>query len=87
MRQIPTSSNESTGTTTTLQPTPPVDRLLRRPEVLHITGLSGPSALKRAIAENDFPRPVRLTARSIAWRLSAVQGWIDSRPVVGEGEV
>ena len=86
MRHIPTSSNESTGTTT-LQPTPPVDRLLRRPEVLHITGLSGPSALKRAIAENDFPRPVRLTARSIAWRLSAVQGWIDSRPVVGEGEV
>jgi prophage regulatory protein len=73
--------------TTTLPSAPPVDRLLRRPEVLHLTGLSGPSALKRAIAEADFPKPVRLTARSIAWRLSAVLAWIESRPEVGEAEV
>ena len=73
--------------TTTLPSAPPVDRLLRRPEVLHLTGLSGPSALKRAIAEADFPRPVKLTARSIAWRLSAVLAWIGSRPEIGKGEV
>ena len=73
--------------TTTLPSAPPVDRLLRRPEVLHLTGLSGPSALKRAIAEADFPRPVKLTARSIAWRLSSVVEWIGSRPEVGQGEV
>jgi prophage regulatory protein len=76
----------SPDTTTTLPSAPPADRLLRRPEVLYITGLSGPSALKRAIAEADFPKPVRLTARSIAWRLSAVLAWIESRPEVGEGE-
>ena len=75
-------------TTTTLPPAPPVDRLLRRPEVLHITGLSCASSLKRAIAEAGFPRPVRLTARSIAWRQSAVFEWIESRPEVGaEDEV
>ena len=73
--------------TITLPSAPPIDRLLRRPEVLHLTGLSGPSALKRAIAEAGFPRPVRLTARSIAWRLSAVVEWIGSRPEVGQGEV
>ena len=73
--------------TTTLPSAPHVDRLLRRPEVLHLTGLSGPSALKRAIAEADFPRPVKLTARSIAWRLSAVLAWIGSRPEIGKGEV
>lgn len=73
--------------TTTLPSAPHVDRLLRRPEVLYLAGLSGPSALKRAIAEADFPRPVKLTARSIAWRLSAVVEWIGSRPEVGESEV
>ena len=84
MKQIPTTSPDAT---TTLPSAPPVDRLLRRPEVLYITGLSGPSALKRAIAEADFPRPVKLTARSIAWRQSAVFEWIESRPEVGQGEV
>ena len=82
MKTTPTSPD-----TTTLPSAPPVDRLLRRPEVLHLTGLSGPSALKRAIAEADFPKPVRLTARSIAWRLSSVVEWIGSRPEVGQGEV
>jgi len=81
-----TTTTSPDATTTTLPSTPPADRLLRRPEVLYITGLSGPSALKRAIAEADFPRPVRLTARSIAWRQSAVLTWIESRPEVGEGE-
>ena len=82
-----TTTSPDTTTTITLPSAPPVDRLLRRPEVLHLTGLSGPSALKRAIAESDFPKPVRLTARSIAWRQSAVVEWIGSRPEVGEGEV
>ena len=81
------TTTTSPDATTTLPSAPPVDRLLRRPEVLHLTGLSGPSALKRAIAEADFPRPVRLTARSIAWRQSAVFEWIGSRPEVGQGEV
>lgn len=85
MKQVPTTSPDTT--TTTLPPAPPVDRLLRRPEVLHLTGLSGPSALKRAIAEAGFPKPVRLTARSIAWRLSGVVEWIGTRPEVGQGEV
>ena len=81
------TTTTSPDTTTTLPSAPPVDRLIRRDEALHLTGLSGPSALKRAIAEADFPRPVRLTARSIAWRLSAVLAWIESRPEVGRGEV
>ena len=85
MKHIPTPT--TSPDTTTLPSAPHVDRLLRRPEVLHLTGLSGPSALKRAIAEADFPRPVKLTARSIAWRLSAVLAWIGSRPEVGKGEV
>jgi prophage regulatory protein len=31
--------------------------------------------------EGTFPRPVKLTKRSSAWRNSEIQQWIDSREV------
>ena len=53
-------------------------RLLRRPEVLHKTGLSR-SALYRLIHTGDFPPPVRLSQNAVAWRQSDVDAWIDAR--------
>lgn len=55
------------------------DALLRRPQVEALTGLSR-SALYLLIKTGQFPGPVRLGQRSVAWRESAVQLWISSRP-------
>jgi len=55
-----------------------IDRILRRPEVQHVTGL-GRSALYLAIQEGRFPRPVKLGPRSVGWRESDVKRWIDER--------
>ena len=53
------------------------EKLLRRPEVEAIAGLSRTSIYAR-MAKGDFPRPMRLGLRAVAWRDSDVQEWIDS---------
>jgi prophage regulatory protein len=54
------------------------ERLLRVQEVMHVTGLPQ-SSLYAEIAAGRFPRPVKLTTRSVAWTQSAVQQWVDER--------
>ena len=51
------------------------DRLLKRPEVEAITGLSR-AAIYARIKVATFPLPVRLGPNSVAWRESDVQKWI-----------
>ena len=58
---------------------PDGERLVRRREVLARTGLSETS-LYRLIRRGDFPKPRQLSTVAVAWRLSEVQGWINSRP-------
>ena len=53
-------------------------RLERLPTVLRRTGLSR-STVYRLVAEKGFPAPVQLGARSVAWKVSDVSDWIDSR--------
>lgn len=53
-------------------------RLVRRPEVCDMTGLPK-STLYDYLQAGTFPAPVRLSARSVAWKLFEVQAWIDSR--------
>lgn len=53
-------------------------RLVRRAEVLHLTGLPK-SSLYNHLAAGTFPVPRKLSARSVAWKLSDVLAWIDSR--------
>ena len=61
------------------------ERLLRRPEVEEVTGLSRASIYAK-MAKGDFPRPMRLGPRAVAWRQSDVQKWIDClAPAVPEG--
>lgn len=55
-------------------------RLLRKPEVLHLTGLAT-STLYSYMSAGRFPRPVKVGARSVAWPEEAVLDWIASRPV------
>ncbi len=57
-----------------MQPT-----LIRRPEVERITLLSR-SAIYAAMDAGEFPRPVRIGRRAVAWRLADIEAWLASRP-------
>ena len=56
-------------------PTHPSDRLLRREEVLAITGLSRVTQWRRQ-KENKFPAPMQVGPRSVRWRLSDIETWL-----------
>ena len=54
------------------------DKLIRRPEVEARTGLSR-STLYEWMKRGDFPQPVKLGARIVAWREADVAAWLDTR--------
>lgn len=54
------------------------DTFIRWPEVYKDTGLSKSSAYA-LIASGDFPRPVKLSARRVAWIKREVEEWIAAR--------
>lgn len=51
---------------------------LRRKAVEEITGLSR-STIYDMMSKGLFPRPVRLTAKAVAWPESAIAAWLASR--------
>lgn len=53
-------------------------QLLRLPEVRARTGLPT-STLYAMMADGNFPRPVKLSARSVAWDESLVDRWIEQK--------
>ncbi|MBS98270.1 MAG: AlpA family transcriptional regulator [Oceanospirillaceae bacterium] len=53
-------------------------RLLRRPEVQRMTGLSR-STIYRLISEDQFPPPVSLGGNSVAWIEHELEQWILER--------
>jgi len=52
--------------------------LLRRRQVEALTGLAR-STIYKLIARGDFPAPVQLTAKAVAWPSDAVSAWVDAR--------
>ena len=54
-------------------------RLMKIDEVLHLTSLSR-STLYRLIRSGDFPSPVRIGPRAVAWRERDIRRWLESRP-------
>jgi prophage regulatory protein len=58
---------------------PPI--FLRIGVVMRLTGL-GRSTIYRMMAEDEFPQPVRLTRRLIAWRRADLDRWSDGRSSV-----
>jgi len=54
------------------------EELLRRPAVEQRTGLAR-STIYELIARGEFPSPVRLTERAVAWPRSAIDAWIAAR--------
>ena len=37
--------------------------------------------IMRLVARGEFPLPVKLSPRRLAWKLALVQAWLQSRPV------
>lgn len=54
------------------------EKLLRRPDVEAITGLSR-STIYQWMKDGKFPQPVALGTRIVAWRESDIEGWLESR--------
>ena len=52
-------------------------KIYRRPEVEIITGLSR-STLYEQIAQNHFPKPVRIGARAVGWRGQDLIDWMNN---------
>jgi prophage regulatory protein len=57
------------------------DRLIRRRELLKLVPL-GYTRIFEMEREGRFPRRLLIADKAVAWRLSEVRAWIDSRPSV-----
>ena len=55
------------------------DPHFRRPAVEAATGLSR-STIYGMMDRNEFPRPVRIGRRAVAWPESVVKAWLAERP-------
>lgn len=58
------------------------DVLLRMPEVERLVGLDRTSIYRR-IQAGDFPPPLRVGVRRVAWRAADIARWQAERPVAG----
>ena len=58
----------------------PLGRLLRRPDVEKLVGLKR-AWIYQLMRQEEFPLPVRLGARAVAWRESDISEWIAARPI------
>lgn len=58
-----------------------IDQLLRWDSVQALTGMKK-SAAYAEMARGNFPRPVRIGAKAVAWRSSEIAHWIDTREKV-----
>ena len=56
-----------------------MDKLLRLDAVKDAVGLKN-TAIYQAIRRKQFPSPVRIGARAVAWRESDILNWISERP-------
>lgn len=54
------------------------NRILRMDEVYSLVSLSR-ATIYRLLKENDFPDKVKLSERSIGFRLQDIQKWIENR--------
>lgn len=62
------------------------DRHLRRPTVEEITGLSR-SSIYEMMERGEFPRPVRIGRRAVAWPESKIVAWLAGRAAIAYSRV
>lgn len=54
------------------------NRLIKLSEVKHLTSLSR-SRIYFLIKENNFPHPIKIGERRVAWVKNAVSAWIEKK--------
>jgi prophage regulatory protein len=59
-------------------------KLLRLPEVKLLVGLSR-STLYLKIARGEFPAPIKLGGRAVAWIAHEIQDWVETRIAATRG--
>ena len=52
-------------------------RIVRRDEVSKLTGLARATIYKK-VQDRSFPPPIRLGARSVGWRLTDIDTWLQA---------
>ncbi|WP_448214028.1 helix-turn-helix transcriptional regulator [Colwellia sp. MEBiC06753] len=52
--------------------------ILRLPEVKNLTGLSR-STIYLKMANDDFPKSVRLGARAVGWLSTEIENWLEQQ--------
>lgn len=52
--------------------------VLRLPEVMHRVGFSR-SAIYKLVARNEFPRPINIGVRAVAWPENEIEQWLADR--------
>ena len=57
---------------------PTMLRLIRLPEVKHLTGLSS-ATIYRHIAKKQFPASIQLGTRAVAWSSEDIEAWVGER--------
>ncbi len=57
-----------------------LDRHYRRTDVENITGLSR-STIYLMMSRGEFPRPVKITGKAVAWPESLIKAWLAARTV------
>lgn len=57
-----------------------INGLLNAKRTREFAGGAGLSTLYVWMARGEFPKPVRIGANRVAWRLSDLEAWRDSRP-------
>lgn len=53
-------------------------RLMRLPAVMECTSL-GKSSIYSKVKTGDFPAPVRLSTRAVAWHEDEISEWVETR--------
>ena len=56
-----------------------IEKLLSNRDVMAATGLCR-STLWRQVKHGQFPKPIRVSARSVRWLESEIEDWLASRP-------
>ncbi len=59
--------------------------LLRMPQVEAVCGLKK-SAIYLRIKAGEFPAPVLLGSKHVAWRSDCIEAWIEARPNAALGQ-
>lgn len=61
-------------------------RIIRKPRVTEITGLS-PSTVRRLEMARQFPKRLKLSKSAVGWVEAEVLAWVESRKAEGAANV